>query len=94
MRSPEDLFTPVTNIVSIGPDSQLGGMMLRKSPPNTQSMMSANTIEIPIVTSVWRKSCRSILRKTKTCRRIPSSPTRMNATGNASSQYPVQPATM
>ncbi len=50
-------------------------------------------IAMPIVTSVWRRSCPSMRRNTATCRTRPSSAAASAAAAKASSQDPVSEAT-
>ena len=52
-------------------------------------MMSAITIDTPIVTRVWRKSCPSIQRNIVTCRMIPRTATAANATTKLNAHEPV-----
>ena len=52
-------------------------------------MRSAITIEIPIVTRVWRRSCPSIQRKIVTCRMMPTMATAANATTKLNIHEPV-----
>ena len=53
-------------------------------------MMSAITIDTPIVTRVWRRSCPSIQRKMVTWRMMPRIATAMKATTKLAIHEPVQ----
>ena len=52
-------------------------------------MMSAATMETPMVTRVWRRSCPSIQRKMVTWRTMPTIATAANATTKLNIHEPV-----
>ena len=73
----------------IGPFSQSGGESWCTCAPIAHISRSAITIDRPIVTMVWRRSCPCMKRKIDTCISRPASAATAKPTTSASTKEPV-----